>query len=58
VCENHREDTGKLYGENAQLVNVTALDTYGNGMCWAWSLEVRSVVHFIFTDLLYASVFC
>jgi hypothetical protein len=52
VCENQKGETNKLNGENAELVNVTAFDTYGSSICWAWSLEFRSVVHFIVTDSL------
>jgi hypothetical protein len=52
VCENHKGDTNKLTGENAQLVNVTTFDTYGNNICWARSLQFRWVVHFIVTDVL------
>lgn len=53
MCENYKGDANQLNGENAQLVNVTAFDIYGNSICWAWSLEIRSVVHFIITDLLW-----
>ena len=53
MFENHKGDTNKFNGENAQLVNVTAFDTYGNNICWVWSLEFRSVFHFIAIDLLW-----
>jgi hypothetical protein len=47
VCKNHKEDTSKLYGENAQLRHLVHIIIAG--LC---SVEVRSLVLSIFTDLL------